>query len=273
MRWGVAILAAAAAACGGDPFTASLPTDGGASDTSNADGSIDAGTGDGSVGDGGVSESGVVEGGRADATPCAMACPAGFKCVGTVCIDDAAGHFSPTQNPSGNWTYGWTAQLASTFTPYLLHSAVQTTLEVWDTTPGSLMPSVFLNAGNGSTVYSGTFMMAAGSLGLHPGATNEHSVVRWTAPAAGRYAIDALFTGLSGVGGSPLSTVSVTVLINGSVALGKTINTNGGSNSVPFVQAHNQLNAGGVVDFIVDYGNDGDAMDDATGLRATLTTE
>jgi hypothetical protein len=276
--WGFVIVVAAVTACGGDPFTASS-TDGGASDAGGNDGSSDAtsgtegGSSDASVGDGALTEAGFVDGGRSDATPCTATCPTGFACVGAACIDDAAAHFSPTQNPSGNWTYGWSAQLASTFTPYLLHSTVMTTLQVWDVTAGSLLPSVFLNSSSAMTVYGGKFTMTAGELGFHPGAANEHSIIRWTAPATARYAIDSVFSGLSGAGGSALTTVSVTVLINGSVASGKTINTNGGANTVPFVQAHNQLNAGSIVDFIVDYGNDGNSGDDPTGLRAVITTE
>ncbi len=274
-QWGLAVLAASVVACGGDAFTAAPPADGGTTDASANDGGVDGSTGtEGGTSEGGVTDAGVVEGGgRGDATACPTTCPPGFTCMGVVCVDDAAARFTPTQNPSGNWTYGWSAQLASTFTPYLLHSTVLTTLDVWDTTPGSLRPSVFRNASNSTVAYGGTFTMTAGALGFHPGASNEHSIVRWTAPATGRYAIDALFTGLSGAGGAPLTTVSVTVLINGSVGSGKTINTNGGANTVSFVQAHNQLNAGSIVDFVVDYGNDGDADADPTGLRAVITTE
>ncbi len=278
--WGFAIVATSVVACGGDPFTAASSSDGGgvgdaSSDGASGDGGTgtDGGTSDGSVGDAGTTDGSVIDGGRADAAPCTATCPTGFTCVGQACIDDAAVHFSPTQNPAGNWTYGWTAQLASTFTPYLLHSNVQTTLQVWDLTLGTLTPSVFLNTGNATTIYGGNFTMPAGSLGFYPGASNEHSIVRWTAPVTARYAIDALFTGLCGANASPVTTVSVTVLINGSVQIGKTINTNGGPNAVPFVQAHNQLNAGSIVDFIVDYGNNGNNAADATGLRAAITTE
>lgn len=271
---GFAILAASVVACGGDAFTAAPPADGGTTDASANDGGADGSTAtEGGAGEGGVTDAGVAEGGRRDATACTATCPAGFACMGVVCVDDAAAQFTPTQNPNGNWTYGWSVQLASTFTPYLLHSTVLTSLEVWDTSPGSLRPSVFRNASNSTVVYGGKFTMTAGELGFHPGQSNEHSIIRWTAPATGRYAIDALFTGLSGAGGAPVTTVSVTVLINGTVGSGKTINTNGGPNMVSFVQAHNQLNAGSIVDFVVDYGNDGDADADPTGLRAVITTE
>ena len=54
------------------------------------------------------------------------------------------------------------------------------------------------------------------ALGFYPDATGGASLVRWTAPAAGSYAIDVTFTGLS----TPVSRVSVGVIVKGVIGPG-----------------------------------------------------
>ena len=273
---------AAAAACAlaggcGDQFSAS---------TSGADAEV---VSDGATSDGGASVDGssgrdasVVDAGRdgaigVDSGSVCAPCPPGFECINGACVDSAALHFSPTTNPSGNWSYGTSATFGGAFTMYVLNGAVQTTLQTWFVTPGnppdSLAPSVFYNASNSSTEYLQSFTMEPAQLGFAPGANGVRSIVRFVAPVSRSYAIDARFTGLSGANGAPVTTVDVSVFIKGSVIVGKTINTNGGPNFVVFAQQHVQLAIGDIVDFVVGRGNDGSETNDETGLRAIMAAE
>ena len=276
----IATAAACALALGcGDQFSASssLGTDAEAV----SDGSINDG---GAIGnDGGSRRDADVSDASRDGTTgvdsggvCAP-CPPGFDCINGACVDSAALHFSPTTNPSGNWSYGTSLSFGGTFTKYVLNGTVQATLQTWFVTPGnppdSLAPSVFYNASSSGTEYLQSFTMEAGQLGFAPGANSVRSIVRFVAPANRSYTVDSRFTGLSGANGAPVTTVDVSVFIKGSVLAGKTINTNGGANFVVFAQQHVQLAGGDIVDFVVGRGNDGSETNDETGLRAIIVAE
>jgi hypothetical protein len=248
------------------------PHDGGGASDSSADASADA-TGDGG---GGASDAGDDDG----AAACSGACQSGFECVLGFCVDRAATHFSATANPSGNWLYASETSLGSSaFTPYPLHAVTMGSLDVWDALTGSLAPSVFFNASATSGSYSG-FTLAAKSLGFAPAPplpgstsppTTPVSVLRWTCPAAGQYAIDATFTGLAP---SNMTTVSVGVFINGAVGTGiqgGALNVEGGTNTFVFSQATMAMNAGDRVDFYVNAVMSSVWISGYTGIEAHFT--
>lgn len=106
---------------------------------------------------------------------------------------DFATDFSNVANPSGAWTFGYTAgspegdggALVAFTTP-----KESTGYHLWiDPTHVNLdAPSAFHNASN-STING----VAPGEAGLHPGSVAEYAVARWTAPRAGTYAVKVQF--------------------------------------------------------------------------------
>jgi hypothetical protein len=107
----------------------------------------------------------------------------------------------------------------------------------------------------------------AGTLGIYPGAmTNFDSVVRWTAPAAGRYAIAVTFTGL---GTMPATTVGVSVNIGPANQSGKTID--GAIPSSSYSTTAQSMAAGDTVDFYVNFVTLSDDEQGGTALDARIT--
>jgi hypothetical protein len=108
--------------------------------------------------------------------------------------------FSIANNPAGPWSYGWSAPTGDPLTLYpsgvVINSGGFAGAEYWsDPNHISLgAPSVLYNP-TANTIGQGSNLVAAGQVLFHPGSAGEHSVVRWTAPAAGTYDVAALFTG------------------------------------------------------------------------------
>ncbi len=297
MRRNVALplIAVAIAACGG-AFTAG-PGDGGG--VSGGDGSFDTGVigpvdaaddvsspSDANVedaptlhdamardaGGGGKDGSiGIVDAGVKDASLCVSTCPAGFDCVVDKCLDRAAPHFSATNNAPFNWSYGYAVSLGGTFSLYSSHWSPGSNLDVWTNTAAqSIEPSVFHNSGLSQQVYAEMTIPGA-ALGIYAGGDSEASIVRWTAPAKGSYAIDATFTGIS----SPLTTVTTGVFVNGIANQGSSaaLNKFGGGNTFTYSVPAQTLMPGDVVDF---YAWPGISVDDSVGgvtLDARITAE
>ncbi|MBO0698168.1 MAG: hypothetical protein J2P46_07225, partial [Zavarzinella sp.] len=90
----------------------------------------------------------------------------------------------------------------------------------------------------------------------------EHSVVRWTAPAAGTYDVAALFTG------DDLTSTDVHVWHNGVSIFDGTVN---GFRSGPYFETAVTVAAGDTIDFRV--GPNGNFFSDSTGLDAVITPD
>jgi hypothetical protein len=100
-------------------------------------------------------------------------------------------------------------------------------------------------------------------LALHPGPDGEFSAVRWIAPAAGRYTITALFTG---IGSS--STTDVHVFVDGKSVADNNLTQLGDKASC---KEDVTLAAGSVVMFVVGRGTNGYGGD-TTALTAAIKT-
>jgi hypothetical protein len=205
-----------------------------------------------------------------DASSCVRACPAGFDCLATKCQDRADAHFSATNNRPFNWSYGFAQSLGGPFQLYSSTWSPGSSIDVWtNTTAHTLEPSVFHNSGL-ATTYDG-MTIPLGALGLYPGPTGQTSIVRWTAPAAGLYAIDLTFTGLS----VPATQIDVGVFINnitvqnGSSAL----NAYGGGNTFTLSVPAQMLSAGAFVDFYATIITTMDDPPGGTSLDARITAE
>ncbi|HEY8240596.1 MAG TPA: hypothetical protein VIH35_04075, partial [Kiritimatiellia bacterium] len=121
-------------------------------------------------------------------------------------IYDVSTQFDPTSNPTANgtWTYGYATTLGG---PLALYTNAVNTNEVdfWQAQlppiiivgPFDIEPLVLEN--QAATTTTGAYRSAilpSDQFALHPGPTGDLSVVRWTAPSNGPYAIAAIFTGL-----------------------------------------------------------------------------
>jgi hypothetical protein len=205
-----------------------------------------------------------------EASLCVRACPVGFDCVVTQCEDRAAQRFSATNNNPFNWSYGWATGLGATFQLDSSHW-VGSAIDVWTNTGQSTFePSVFHNGGLLSQTVD-EMTIPAGALGLYPGATGQAAIVRWKAPAAGSYAIDVTFTGIS----APLTTVNTGVLVNNVTGMGTSMALNdfGGGNTFTYSAPAQTLMAGDNVDFYVTTIFNRDDPAGGVTLDARITAE
>jgi uncharacterized repeat protein (TIGR01451 family) len=181
---------------------------------------------------------------------------------------DAFADFSFASNPTADdaWRYGYKTTLTGTLNLYTI-PLVAFDLSHW-TSPIGIDPNVIKNeTGETIDVFGAIRFPAEDFLHFHPGPSGQFSVVRWTAPAAGRYDIRAAFKSLRFSGSMTTSTVYVlrnttqifTASINGYI-----------SNTERLFSTLLTLNAGETIDFAVGVGTGGYA-NDSTGLKASIT--
>jgi len=202
---------------------------------------------------------------------------------------NAASDFSPTANPNGDWSYGWSQSRGSGFNllPQTMNNCgygvyTGTSLcEVFWAGSGiccfALTPGVFHN-GNGEDIKAGTAVVPKGAIGLHPGPHGENAVVRWTAPAAGTYYVSGFFFGVDTIG----TTTDVAILHNGTQLFAGNVSgfyqyspSMPASNGTSPTQAYHGLvtvAVGETIDFTVGYGQNGNYFNDSTGLEAIIST-
>ncbi len=107
---------------------------------------------------------------------------------------------------------------------------------------------------------------APGQLSFHPGRDGEYSVVRWTAPAAGRAEVGATFIGIA-----QKATTDVHLLHSGKALGDAFINVKGAGNEAQFVKSL-EVQKGDTLDAVVGWGN-GNYGADTTGLDVTVRAE
>ncbi len=140
-------------------------------------------------------------------------------------------------------------------------------VDVWRTKAGS-EPWIAHNPLTGPVRSHFSFDWSPGQVALHPGPRGEYSVVRFTAPAADRYAIDATFTGLPRYGFNSDATTDVHILHNAKPLFEASLNIDGTPNGAAH-RGEIELAKGDTVDFAVGFGN-GSHGSDSTALAATL---
>jgi hypothetical protein len=183
-------------------------------------------------------------------------------------IYDAAADFSPISNPNGVWSYGWSPTLGGTFHLYTDSVRDDAGADVWRGNQGGIRgePAVVHNGTDMPLVGAGTNVLQPGQMGFHPGPHGEFSVVRWTAPNDGLFAIVVTFTGLDFVGPT---TTDVHTLNNGT-ALFDGLVAGFGPNSATSFDGTLSVRQGDTIDFTVGWGLDGNYFYDLTGLAATI---
>lgn len=178
--------------------------------------------------------------------------------------DSIVGDFSASNNPNGNWSYGYTSTLGGSFSLFAASgTGCSGTLDVWTTSSG--FPVVVHNSSGTTQTCSGTVSVPTNVLGMHPSSSGEDAVVRWTAAASGTYSIGGFFEGLDFV--YP-TTTDVHILLNSSTSL---FSAGIASFEVPANFALSEaLLAGDTIDFVVGYGNDASYIGDTTGLAGNI---
>jgi hypothetical protein len=217
---------------------------------------------------------------------------------------NAARDFSSTTNPNGQWSYGWSQTSGAAFnllpdtTFFYPSSADGTTLpeNVWTSNCCGTIPPVVehngapeMNYNSGITIPADTLCYTCsymGGLSLHPGPDGENAILRWTAPSAGTYFVNATFMGED----SQPTTTDVTVYHRTTTATKKLLGadvigycgippafypysfTGGCSGPSPMQHFAGELvvAAGDAIDFSVGYGINGYGYD-TTGVDVVIT--
>jgi hypothetical protein len=181
---------------------------------------------------------------------------------------DVAKDFSPTNNPNGVWSYGWSQSLGS---PFILDTdhRVRDGIDQWR---GDLAsdgnPGIYHNGTTSPIDLGSSVHYEPGEFGLHPGPNGEDAIARWTAPAAGTFVVSAAFFGEDFLG--PTST-DVHVLRNGKSLFDGAVTSFGRGGAASFT-ASLPLRRGDTLDFAVGYGRDRTFFNDSTGLAATISS-
>lgn len=184
---------------------------------------------------------------------------------------DATADFSTTNgNPNGVWSYGTMTTLGGALTlfttPAMLPGGPGQTLDVWS----AGVPWVG-KAGATGWDCCNSVIVPANTLTLHPGASAEFAVVRYTSASGGSFTVNASFWGQDDgpSHGGPGTSTDVHVLTNALGPFNDTVNGFGAMSMKSFNGTVN-LAANGTIDFVVGIGGN-NHFNDSTGLTATVT--
>jgi hypothetical protein len=181
-----------------------------------------------------------------------------------VVVFDAADDYSPTSNPNGVWSYGYsTVANPNTFVAYDTNQYLVAGVNFWDSSSLTDNPTVSKNMTNSAVTWS-TATWQADQLALHPGRNNEFSIIRFTAPANCTYTLEGSFIGIDEQG----ATTDVKVILNGTTWFSDELNYNGNGNTSNFLGTVT-MNAGDTLDFRVGDGGNGPLFD-STGFEAVV---
>lgn len=193
-----------------------------------------------------------------------------------------ANDFSTTQNPNGDWRYGWVSTLSGSMGLYTQINRLEIGVPEWRFgTDDVLSHGMICKNTTGAVVpanYSTQYLEIA-MAGLHPGNTGDFATARWTAPSAMLVTVAASFSGQSFDGGG--TTTDVHVLRNGASLFDGVVNGFAGRAAQGYSDAFGPsptqsfsttlpVAAGDIIDFCVGYGN-GTYSYDITGLSATIS--
>ena len=180
--------------------------------------------------------------------------------AGAASAYDASAGFSIASNPNGVWSYGYATTLTGAMT-LDTQTATFGPLQAWQ---GAIAsdgnPSVVKNTSN--AVYTlGTVTWLPNQMIQHPGPNGEVSIVRFTAPAAGSYALLASFIGQDS------TSTDVHVFKNGASIFDGAIN--GYANATSYASTV-LLGMGDTLDLRVGYGANGTFYNDSTGTNLSV---
>ncbi len=176
------------------------------------------------------------------------------------------------QNTRGQWSYGYRSVLESTQLTLVSNhfNSTNDTNGFHDELEGYYdVVAIYANTGSTDVItnfngHGNNFALTPNQMALHPGANNELAVVRWTSPTTDTFNILANWIDLDPHGGNGVGTH---LLINGvkQSAFDLYLSSGTGSNR----NGQFALNAGDMVDFVVDAGNH--YLFDTTGFDAEIS--
>ncbi|MGC9951472.1 MAG: IPT/TIG domain-containing protein [Bryobacteraceae bacterium] len=173
---------------------------------------------------------------------------------------DALQGFSATANPDGAWTLGSEPSLGGIFTPFTIEAACFTNGPCWFN--GGTYPNAVAVALNTSPYTEQYLTIIVPDNMLYLAAEANVAVVRWTAPASGKYWIFGQFQGLD----LNLPNVTVAIYENQTTVLF--------TNSLTFFGDYQNFNVSGLtlkkgatIDFV---STSTDVSNDNVGLMATV---
>ncbi len=182
-----------------------------------------------------------------------------------VWADDAASSFSKTNNPTGPWSYGYTPTRGGTFSLFAGHGTDGAGLDYWTAGPGSAQ--VAHNGTGAGKLVGGTVYTPAGGLNLTPGSDASWAVVRWTAPAAGTYAINVHYLPRV-LPNAAFGLAEVALIHSGAVVFDRCLAEQLGLGTIA-VAITLTLGAGETIDMVAGAGDD-QGGNDVIGLDATI---
>lgn len=190
---------------------------------------------------------------------------------------EVASEFNDVSNPSGVWSYcekasvnNITCTLASAWAdpnnPNDVKGWADTSTGV--TIAHNVNPVPFTN-----NTYTYPITVPAHALLMHPGSAGEYAVVRFTAPAKGKYRLSGQFYALDGTNFGPNTywdTTDVEIVKNiTTTVFASNLDYLNGPKWTSFTTTPVVLNRGDTIDFQVGYGN-GNYYFDSTGLNAVI---
>jgi hypothetical protein len=181
---------------------------------------------------------------------------------------DAARDFSPSENPTGPWSYGFKKTPLGAMDDFQLYDVPSNRggeLDFWFSSALGEDPSVGHNpfAEPKFACPLCDFTAYPGQLFFHPGKQGELSIVRWTAPRGGLYDVNVSATGL---GASSTIGLYIFAYTQDKVILDP---LEGRGQSTEFSD-HLYVKPGASIDVGVDFGSNHFFGSDATGLTFTL---
>jgi hypothetical protein len=170
-------------------------------------------------------------------------------------VFDAKSDFSASGNPIGAWSYGYSTDLGFDFVLFD-QPRKRNAMDYWTTSNGP-DPGVGHNPTKALQPLN-EVVFQPHQLAVHAGPQGEYAIVRWTAPTAGQYLMNASFIGEGG-----RSSVDVHVLQNNRPIFTDTIRGRGKRTSFTSILT---VGVGDTVDLAVGYGRDITYDSDTTGV-------
>lgn len=178
---------------------------------------------------------------------------------------DAVKDFSIESNPHGVWSYGYLSSLGAPFTLFAYGGSCTPGESVWAESSGC--PSgVVVHVDTGKQICGTTWCNLPSYLSSDPGPNCEVTVIRWTAPSAGSFLMQAEFIGEDFV--FPTSTYVYVLLNSKRVLLQAPIN----SYELPllFNPEALRISKGDTIDLMIGCGADNSYVGDSTGAEMKI---
>jgi hypothetical protein len=172
---------------------------------------------------------------------------------------DASRDFSTTDNPTGQWSYGWMPAQQNTFT--LFHRTNTTSYNLIEWLGSSSYPYIGINPTEKLITYSNSNIFPR-NLYVYPGSSGQKPVLRWTAPEDGIFNFNSIFMGFES---NP--TNGVYVLKNGTSIFDGSINQ---YMKGPAFSQSIELQTEDIIDFTVGYDENYSYSSYRTYLSATI---